>query len=466
MAQRTLFRNATVVTVDDEVGNLYGTDVLVNGDTIAQIGKNLSGHGADVIDATGCILIPGMIDTHRHLWQTCIRGVFADWSTLQYMQGIRLHIAPLVTATDTRHATYMGAMECLNNGVTTVVGYEHNVNTPEHAVAGVEGMREAGIRGVYALGMGQAPLAPRVFTDTASYIPLLTDLRNTHFGPDEVLLTLGIAPVELFMAPLEVVEEQFKLARSMDAQLTLHANAVQTGNGEINMLGDAGLLGPDIIFVHGNTSSDDEFRRVADAGASICAGIEVEIGMALGEPTLFKQRQFGLHPTIGVDSVGCCGGGLVGQMRMGMQSVALAEAQQALHAGNNPEELTITCKEALRWGTINGAKALRMEHRLGSITEGKQADLVLIRTDTPDMAGWPEDEPEAAVITQSSCADIDTVMVAGQIKKRHGHMVTADWPIRLNDLTQSKRRIIREARQPHGGLIPVPPPRLPAELGW
>lgn len=465
MTRRTLFRNATVVTVDDDIGNLYETDVLIEDDVIAQIGKYLPDGGAEIIDASGCILMPGMIDTHRHLWQTCIRGVFADWSTLQYMQGIRLHIAPMVTAEDTLNATYAGAMECINNGVTTVIGYEHNVNTPEHAYAGVEGMAQAGIRGVYALGMGQAPLAPRVFDDTASYLPLLNELRERFFK-HERLLSLGVAPVELFMAPLEVVEEQFKLARSFGAQLTLHANAVQSGHGEINMLDDAGLLGPDIIFVHGNTSSDHELQRVGAVGAAVCAGIEVEIGMALGQPSLASQRRLGLHPTIGVDSVGCCGGGLVGQMRLGMQTVALAEAQEALAAGKNPEKLAITSKEALRWGTINGAKALRMEDRLGSITEGKQADLVLIRTDSPDMAGWNESEPEAAIITQSSAADIDLVMVAGVIRKRGGRLVTDDWPARLAAITASTRRIIGQARQSHGGLIPSPPPELPVGHGW
>ncbi|MGO4247621.1 amidohydrolase family protein [Paenarthrobacter sp. RAF54_2] len=465
MTRRTLVRNATVVTVDDEIGNLYETDVLIEDDVIAAIGKNLPDSSAETIDATGCILMPGMIDTHRHLWQTCIRGVFADWSTLQYMQGIRLHIAPLVTAEDTRHATYAGAMECINNGVTTVIGYEHNVNTHDHAYAGVEGMVEAGIRGVYALGMGQAPLAPRVFNDTASYVPLLNGLKERYFK-DAGLLSLGVAPVELFMAPLEVVEEQFKLARSYDAQLTLHANAVQSGHGEINMLDEAGLLGPDIVFVHGNTSSDHELRRVADVGAAVSAGIEVEIGMALGTPSLASQRRVGLHPTIGVDSVGCCGGGLVGQMRLGMQTVALSEAQEALAAGKNPEALAITSKEVLRWGTINGAKALHMEDRLGSITVGKQADLVLIRTNSPDMAGWDESEPEAAIITQSSVADIDLVMIAGVIRKRAGRLMTPNWPEKLSAITASTRRIIGQARQSHGGLIPSPPPELPAGHGW
>lgn len=466
MTSRTVFRNATVVTVDDELGNLNDTDVAVVDGRIAAIGRDLSIADAEEIDARGALLMPGFIDCHRHLWQTSVRAVFADWSTLQYMQGIRLHIAPLYTADDTYIATYMGAMECLSNGVTTVIGYEHNVNTPDHARAGIDGMRDAGVRGVYALGMGQAPLAPRVFSSTDDYRPLLRDLQQEYFSGGDELVRLGVAPVELFMAPLDVTADQLRLAREHGAQLTLHANAVQTGEGEIAKLHGAGLLGPDIVFVHGNTSSDLEYQLARDAGAAICAGVEVEIGMALGEPTLRKQREFGLHPTLGVDSVGCCGGSLIGQARLGMQTVALADALDALGRGENPAELSVTSREALRWATINGAKALGLESELGSITVGKRADLVLMTTSSPELAGYEEEEPEAAIISQSTVADIDLVMVEGRVVKRDGRLATSDWDARLATMNESKRRILGEARQPHGGLIPVPPPELPAGHGW
>jgi cytosine/adenosine deaminase-related metal-dependent hydrolase len=395
-----------------------------------------------------------------------VRGIFADWSTLQYMVGIRLHIAPHVTADDTYAATYAGSLECLNNGVTTVIGYEHNVNTPDHALAGAQGMVDSGVRGVYGLGMGQAPLAPRVFSETSQYRPLLKELGDGMLAEDKSLVKLGVAPVELFMAPMAVVSAQFRLAREYGAQLTLHCNAVRNGVGEIQMLEDEGLLANDIVFVHGNTSTDREYQLVAERGAAICAGVEVEIGMALGEPTLRKQREFGLAPTIGVDSVGCCGGGLVQQARIGMQTACLADAQAALDRGENPGSLSVTSREALEWATINGAKALGMADRIGSIEVGKDADLVMFRATSPDMAGWNEDAPEAAIITQSSAADIDTVMVAGTVVKAGGRLTTPDWPARLEALNVTKRRLADETRQSDGSFIPVPAPQLPEGHGW
>lgn len=463
---KTVFRRAHVVTMAPALGNLADTDVLVEGGCIVAVGRSLEVEDADEIDAAGCILTPGFVDTHRHLWQTAVRGIFADWSTLQYMIGIRLHIAPYVTAEDTYVATYAGSLECLNNGVTTVLAYEHNVNTPDHALAGAQGMVDSGVRGVYGLGMGQAPLAPRVFGETRQYKPVLNELDVGILGDGKSLVRLGVAPVELFMAGIDVVGEQFRLARDFGAQLTLHSNAVRNGVGEIQMLEDAGLLASDTVFVHANTSSDREYELVRDRGAAICAGVEVEIGMALGEPTLRKQRQFGLAPTIGVDSVGCCGGGVISQARLGMQTVCLADATRDLERGENPPSLSVTSREALEWATINGAKALRMDDRIGSIEVGKEADLVLFRTTGPDMAGWSEDFPEAAVITQSSAADIDTVMVAGTIVKRDGRLLAEHWPQRLEALNQTKRRLADQTRQPDGTFIPNPPPELPVERGW
>lgn len=448
------------------LGNLSDTDVLIEEGRITAIGTALEAEDATQIDARGCILTPGFIDTHRHLWQTAVRGIFADWSTLQYMVGIRLHIAPYMTADDTYNATYAGSLECLNNGVTTVLGYEHNVNTPEHAFAGAQAMVDAGVRGVYGLGMGQAPLAPRVFSETEQYRSILGQLNDGVLAPGKSLVRLGVAPVELFMAPIGVVAEQFRLAREYGAQLTLHSNAVTNGVGEIQMLEEAGLLDSDTVFVHANTSTDHEYELVRDRGAAICAGVEVEIGMALGEPTLRKQRQFGLSPTLGVDSVGCCGGGIVSQARLGMQTVCLADAEAELARGENPASLSVTSREALEWATINGAKALGMQDRIGTIEVGKEADLVLFRTTGPDMAGWAEGFPEAAVITQSSAADIDTVMVAGTAVKRAGVLLADAWPRQLEALNRTKRRLADQTRQADGTFIPIPAPQLPAGHGW
>jgi 5-methylthioadenosine/S-adenosylhomocysteine deaminase len=463
---KLIFRNATVLTMDATLGTLSGADVLVEGDRIRALGTSLSVDDAVEIDATDCILIPGMVDTHRHLWQTAVRGVFSDWSTLQYFHGIRLHIASMYEPEDTYIATYVGALECLNNGVTTVLGYEHNVNSHEHAIAGASGMVDAGVRGVYGMGFLPAPYAPLSFRGLGDYRTTLEKLRAEFFSSSDSLIQLGTAPAELFVADVADTASQIRLSREFGAQITLHANAVRNSPGEIATLMKGDLLRDDMVLVHCNLTTDDEYRGVLNAGAAICAGVEVEIGMALGEPTIRDQRRLGLSPTLGVDSVGHCGGGLVGQARLAMRTANLADAQSALDAGENPESLAILSHEALEWATINGAKALRLDSQIGSVTPGKQADLVLVRASSPDMAGWYEGDPAAAIITQSSAADIDTVIVAGTLVKRDGRMLIGDWASNRARMDATKRRIADLARQDRGGLIPNPPPALPEGHGW
>jgi cytosine/adenosine deaminase-related metal-dependent hydrolase len=178
------------------------------------------------------------------------------------------------------------------------------------------------------------------------------------------------------------------------------------------------------------------------------------------------QLRLGLSPTIGVDSVGCCGGGVLAQARLAMQTICLSNALAELASGHNPAGLSVSSKQALEWATINGAKALRLDHKIGSITVGKQADLVMIRATSPNMAGWYEGEPEGAVITQSTTEDIDTVFVAGRAVKRGGRLLVDGWDASLQEMNRTKAYLADCARQPDGSLIPNPPPALPEGRGW
>lgn len=461
---RTLIEQAAVVSMDPRIGTLPAGDVLIDGDTIVDVARRLDVEDCERIDGRGCILTPGFVDSHRHLWQTSLRGLCANMSTMEYMWGVRLHVAHVFTPEDLYIATHVGALECLNAGVTTVAGYEHNVATSEDAYAGITALRDAGVRSVYGMGLLVPRSRPTSFAGLADQTTLLRRLQD-EFCSGSALLSLGVCPGEFMVAGTDAALEQYRVARELGLLVTHHAAVVAGSGAEIDVLHDAGLLSDAVVIVHGNGCDERQCGLLLDAGATISVQAEVEVGMAIGPPSLVCQRRAGLAPTLGIDTVATNSGDMFAQMRLAFETVCLAEAQEVIDEGLNPIRLTVTTDEALRWGTINGARALNMDDAIGSIAVGKQADLVLLRADGLPLAGWYEEDPGASVVTQASVADVDTVFVAGRCVKRDGRMLVDPRPA-IERLTESKARILRDTPRTAGlsgfrSVIPDPPPELP-----
>jgi 5-methylthioadenosine/S-adenosylhomocysteine deaminase len=142
VVKRTLIRNASVISVDPDIGNLDRADLLIEGTKIAAVGPGLTADGAEIVDGRGTIVMPGMIDTHRHLWQTVLRNIAADWTLSQYFAGVRVQLGEHFRAEDVYAGNLAGAYEALNAGVTTVLDWSHNMNTPDHADAAVAALKE------------------------------------------------------------------------------------------------------------------------------------------------------------------------------------------------------------------------------------------------------------------------------------------------------------------------------------
>ena len=159
--ERTWIRGGYVLSMDEELGDLPIGDVLVEGDRIVAVSEHLEVDDARVIDAQGHIVLPGFVDTHRHTWQTQMRGICADWTLNDYFLGIRLAISPAYSPEDVYVGNYVGALEALNAGVTTIVDFSHCNNSPEHADAAVEGLRTAGIRALHCYGFFASAPDPR-----------------------------------------------------------------------------------------------------------------------------------------------------------------------------------------------------------------------------------------------------------------------------------------------------------------
>jgi 5-methylthioadenosine/S-adenosylhomocysteine deaminase len=460
----TLISQATVISLDPAIGTLPRADVLIEDDRIVAVAPQLEVEAAQRVDGRGAILTPGFVDSHRHLWQTSLRGLCTNMSTMEYMWGVRLHLANYVSAQDMYIATFVGALEALNAGVTTVAGYEHNVSSPADARAGISALADAGIRSVYGMGLLIPRGRPGELTGLADQRRLLEALGEEFCGADR-LISLAVCPGEFMVSGTEGALAQYRLGRDLGVGITHHAAVVAGSGDEISTLDAHGLLGPDVLLVHANGAEDHHLELMARAGASISVQTEVEMGMVIGAPSLVRLRAAGLAPTLGIDTVATNSGDMFAQMRLAFNVVCLAESQPLIDQGLNPLRLTVDASDALAWGTINGARALGLDAEIGSISPGKQADLVLLRADGLTMAGWYEADPAACVISQASPGVVDSVWVAGRCVKRAGAMLldTAEPLRRLND---SKAQILARTPATPGvsgfrSVIPDPPPELP-----
>src|SRR4051794_2564422 len=203
MSERVLLRGGYVLSMDDEVGELPTGDVLIEDGRIAAVGTELDVADAEVLDVAGHVVMPGFVDTHRHTWQTCLRGICADWTLTDYSWGIRLRISPNCAAEDVYAGNYVGALEALDAGVTTILDFSHCNNTPEHADAALQGLRDAGIRAVFGYGYYPAPtLTEPAFPARADRLADARRIREQLPSAD-ALVTMGLALTECGLLPFE-----------------------------------------------------------------------------------------------------------------------------------------------------------------------------------------------------------------------------------------------------------------------
>jgi 5-methylthioadenosine/S-adenosylhomocysteine deaminase len=458
-ASRLLIENGYVLSMDDEVGELEQGSVLVEGDRIAEVARQVEASGAERMDATGMIVMPGFVDTHRHTWQTALRAICADWTLMEYFRGIRLNISPEYTAADVYAGNYVGALEALDAGVTSILDFSHCNNSPDHADAGIAGLRDAGIRAVYAYGYYPAPVAEPAFTSHDERIADAHRVQSAHFSSGDGLLTMGVAITEAGLLPWDETVAEVRSARELGVPLTAHTACVwgsqsTMGIRELHM---HDLLDAAQVHVHCNALSDDELRLLADAGAKVSSTPETELQMGMGHPVIGRALALGMKPTLGCDIVSLNAGDMFAQMRLGLQFERAMENDPVIASAEMPETLRLGVRDALRWATVNGAEALGIEGRVGSLTPGKQADLVLIGGEALNMT--PRPEPVGSVVVQANASNVDTVLVGGRVVKRGGRLVEPDLG-RAGRLIEESRERVFAAVAAKGPVLP------PAQEGF
>jgi cytosine/adenosine deaminase-related metal-dependent hydrolase len=445
-AGRTLIKDAWLVTLDDAHGDIPRSDILIEDGRIAAIGPDLGVEDAEVIDGTHRIAIPGFVDSHRHTWQTAMRGIAADWTLTQYFVGMLATLGPCYRPQDTYAGNLLGALECLDAGITTLVDWSHDINSPDHADAAITALHESGIRGVFAHGNANSIwMNPDSSADWSD----IERLRGDWFASDDQLLTLALALRGPDFGGVDVTEDDWRTARELGLRISVHIGVGGFGNRSVAALNDRGLLGPDTTYIHCSRLDPDEFQMIADTGGTASVASEVEMHMGHGHPPTRQLLAVGIRPSLSIDVCTGIGGDMFTQMRTTLAMARALANHEQLEAGITPDHLDVTSSDVLEFATIEGARAAGLGHKIGSLTVGKDADIVLLRSDRLNL--FPVNHPKAAVSLAANTSNVDTVLVRGRVVKRDGELVGVDLD-RVRDLaTESRDFLLSQCQGAHTG---------------
>lgn len=438
---RQVIRGAWLASQDPSIGDLRSADVLIENDRIAAIAPDLGPLDAEQISGADRILLPGFVDTHRHTWQSLIRHMSTDWTLPQYFSGVRGVLGSQYQPEDMYAANLIGLLDALDSGVTTIVDWSHNNNTPEHADAAIQAAFDSGIRCVWAHGNANDEWLP------VSDIPQSRDvvrIAKQWFDSPDQLVTLALAPRGPQFATKEVTLHDFGLARELNIPVTVHVGDGAWGRSRpMVWLNEHGLADARTTYVHGNMLADDEFDIIAATGGAISVAPELEMHMGHGRLATLRARDRGIPVSLSIDVCTSVGGDMFSAMRAMLAGSRYLVNVAALDAQETVDSLPLTAVEVLSFATQGGATAAWLGEQTGSITVDKKADLVLLRTDVYGMA--PMNYLAGAVVESGNAQLVDTVWVNGQIVKRDGVLTGHDFTHVRDLATAARDRILERA---------------------
>lgn len=432
-------------------------DVHISEGKITAIGPDLDPTGT-VVDAQGAFLLPGFVDTHRHVWQSALRGLGPDFTGKDYYRAIRLHVANFYRPYDMYAGNYVGMLEAANSGVTTVLDHSHNVMSESHAQEAIRGSIDSGVRSVFAYGLND-PSGSDADLDTNRRLAFGAELSESELFSDQALVTFGVALADSWKSGQAAVPQGIELARDRGARISIHAlgkRLLSSDFSEVRLLDGLGLVGADMVWVHMNEATDDELHRVLDLGGSVSVTPDAEAQMGMGAPVTGRVIRHGHLPGLGVDVVCSAPSDFLQTIRSALQCERLlSNIEMTNRRGNWIDEVDLKARTVLEAATVGGARALGLEDTIGTITVGKQADLILIESNGIGML--PAFDPVGAVVTQSAAADVSWVFVNGVPVKASGKLVQDQTWREVMEQSASHLRTQFDVRSP----IPVPLVPLP-----
>lgn len=432
--RRLLIRGATLLTMDPALGDFEQGDLLIEGSRIVAVSPrlDLDPSAAEVLDATGMIVLPGFVNAHVHLWEIPLRGLGGDWiSSRDYHGNVHRNLATHYEAEDVHLSNLVGSLNQVNGGTTTVLDWCHVVRDAGMADAAIDGIAATGLRAVFARGTHKPPPDAsgqvKPYWETPYPREELVRLRAGRLASDDARITLGMATLGPDIATYEVARDEMRLAREFGVVHSAHTWARRgKRRNEDGMwrLAKEGLLGPDHNIAHGNGLEDDELKMVLDHGCSITATDLAEMMNSERIGMLGRVAKAGGTPSLGTDVCVYFNSSMLMELRHAFAHQREADNRDLAAQDAWPSEQHATrTRDAVEWATLGGAKALRLDHRIGSLTPGKEADLIMIDTRTLNVfPALPGGDPYHVVVLYAENSDIDSVMIGGDWVKRGGRL--------------------------------------------
>jgi 5-methylthioadenosine/S-adenosylhomocysteine deaminase len=438
MPKELLIKGGNVVTVDPAIGDLPVGDVLVRDGSIVDVGLNLatSEPDAEVIDAEGRLVIPGLVDTHRHVWQGAIGGFTPQVTGAGYDPAVLHGIAPRHSAEDVYAGTLWGALQALDAGITTIGDWAHNLQSAEHADADLRGLQESGIRGYFLYG-GPGPASD----DPNPPHPVdARRMRDEQFaGGANGRLRMGMALRGPCFTSAERNAEDFAFARELGLPISVHVGMAGTSDA-VTTLHRYDLLGADVNYAHGNMLTDEEFDLIAQSSGTLSITPSSDMLMQFGTyPGTGRALARGIVSGFGIDTICSVGTDLFSEMRLALAAERSRANAAALARGERVPTVDLHQRDMLRLATLDGARVWNLGDEIGSLTPGKLADIAIIDMRSPHLDGYGD--PVAVMVLGAGPADVETVIVGGDVVKRDGRLVGSHVDKALDLMHQTRDRL-------------------------
>jgi cytosine/adenosine deaminase-related metal-dependent hydrolase len=408
-----VIKDAYVITIDEALGEIENGSVHVRDGAIVAVGRDLRVNGAKVIDGRGMIVLPGLVDTHWHMWHTICRNFAGDTRETGFFPTITkfaTHMQPL----DMYNTARLAAAEAINSGITTVHDWCHNNRSRQHPEGELRALAETGLRTHFSLGqMIDQP------DDTLMPLNIVGAIHDDwKMYANEGLITLGMAWRGMFRnswAPDKIWQEEFAFANERKLPLTVHIGTLKSRTGHVEAHYRNGLLGPNVNAVHACSATPDEIKMIADTGSTMSILEQSELRGGWGMPLLSEFLDAGVPTALGIDSLA-----IVGNCNL----FNLLKIAAGVENVKSLSEFKYTSRRMLKLGTLDAANVLGLDDKIGSLTPGKRADIVMVSTDALNMA--PYADPATMLIESTMPENVDTVVVDGRILKQGGKLTAIE----------------------------------------